>query len=144
WICRLASSPASRLASPGIPQRRIDPVDIRLDLRATALINDLSPTHGSDVGQLVSGRAQGASDAVDAFTENDLDAFRALVENDQVHGLSAFGDAHGDFFVVHGLLCLVRRALRPRRSAFSGSYSIRLNQSRESKPESKAKTAPAA
>src|SRR5712672_3605583 len=84
--------------SAGIPQRRIEPVDIRLDLRATALINDLSPTHGSNVGQLVSGRAQGASDAVDAFTEDHLDAFGALVENDQVHRLSAFGDAHGDLF----------------------------------------------
>ena len=107
-----------RSASPDISQCRIDPVDIRLDLRPAALINDLSPAYGSNVGQLVSSWAQRASDAMDAFTENHLDAFSALVENDHVHRLSAFGDAHGDFFVVHGLPGLVKReALRLGRSA---------------------------
>src|SRR5882762_3185860 len=88
------------LARPGFTQRRIKPVDIRLNLLATPLVDDLAPHDLADIGHAVASRRQLAFDVVDAFAEHHVDPFRPLVQNHDFYGLPAFG-AHLDLLVVH-------------------------------------------
>src|SRR6266480_4534802 len=102
------------LARSGLAQRRIEPVDIRLNLLATSLIDDLAPHDLADVGHCVASRSQLALDAVDAFAEHYVDPFCALVQDHDLDGLSAFG-AQLDFFIVHEVDSPRRRST-PARS----------------------------
>src|SRR6267378_5386590 len=95
-----AKAPRQLLARSGLAQRRIEPVDIRLNLRAASLVDDLAPHDLADIGHCVAGRSQLALDAVDALAEHYVDPFRPLVQDHDLDGLPAFG-AHLDFFVVH-------------------------------------------
>src|SRR6267378_6755455 len=88
------------LARPGFTQRRIKPVDIRLNLLATPLVDDLAPHYLADIGHAVASRRQLALDVVDAFAEHYVDPFRPLVQDHDLDGLPVFG-AHLDFFIVH-------------------------------------------
>src|SRR6267143_562149 len=88
------------LARPGFTQRRIEPVDIRLNLLATPLVDDLAPHDLADIGHAVASRGQLALDVVDAFAEHHVDPFRPLVQDHDFDGWTAFG-AHLDLLVVH-------------------------------------------
>src|SRR5438309_1341971 len=95
-----AGAPRQLLARSGLAQRRIEPVDIRLNLLATSLVDDLAPHHLADIGHAVAGRRQLALDVVDALAEHHVDPFRPLVQDHDFYGLPAFG-AHLDLLVVH-------------------------------------------
>src|SRR6267378_7056646 len=88
------------LAPSWIAQRRIKPVDIRLNLLATSLVDDLAPHDLADVGHAVASRRQLALDVVDAFAEHHVDPLGPLVQDHDFDGLPAFG-AHLDLLVVH-------------------------------------------
>src|SRR5450631_218759 len=93
-------SPRRSLA-PRVAQCRVEPVDVRLHVGATAFVDDLATHDAPGIRQGVAGRSQCATDAVDAFAEHDLDALDALVQDHELEGLAGFGDADGDFFIVH-------------------------------------------
>src|SRR5437879_4222410 len=93
------------LARPGFTQRRIKPVDIRLNLLATPLVDDLAPHDLADIGHAVASRGQLALDVVDAFAEDHVDPLGALVQDHDLDGLSAFG-AYLDFLVAHAVSIL--------------------------------------
>src|SRR6267143_5836340 len=95
-----AKAPRQLLARSGLAQRRIEPVDIRLNLLAAPLVDDLAPHDLADIGHRVAGRGQLALDAVDALAEHYVDPFRPLVQDHDLDGLSVFG-THLDFFIVH-------------------------------------------
>src|SRR5437879_7997264 len=65
-----AGAPRQLLARSGLAQRRIEPVDIRLDLLAASLVDDLAPHHLADIGHCVAGRGQLALHAVDRSEEH--------------------------------------------------------------------------
>src|SRR2546426_1859359 len=71
-----AGAPRQLLARSGLAQRRIEPVDIRLDLLAASLVDDLAPHHLADIGHCVAGRGQLALHAVDALAEQDRKSTR--------------------------------------------------------------------
>src|SRR6267143_7267640 len=100
-----AKAPRQLLARSGLAQRRIEPVDIRLNLLAASLVDDLAPHDLADIGHCAAGRGQLALDAVDALAEHYVDPFRPLVQDHDLDGLAAFG-AYLDFFIVHEVLIL--------------------------------------
>src|SRR5467141_5147231 len=81
-------APRQLLARPGLAQRRIEPVEIRLNLRAASLVDDLAPHDLADIGHGVAGRSQLALDAVDALAEHYVDPFGPLVQDHDLDGLS--------------------------------------------------------
>lgn len=87
-----------------LAQVGIDPIDIGLDVVATALVDNLAASHATDVRPAKTIRRQIAADAVDAFAENNLDAFGALAQHRDFHELTAFGDTHLDLFDVHEVM----------------------------------------
>src|SRR5256885_13118915 len=93
------------LARPGFTQRRIEPVDVRLDLLATALVDNFPSHHLADVGHAIAGRNQLALHVVDAFAEDYVDPLGALVQDHDLDGLSALG-AYLDFLVAHAVSIL--------------------------------------
>src|SRR5437773_3652471 len=100
-----AGAPRQLLARSGLAQRRIEPVDIRLNLRAASLVDDLAPHDLADIGHGVAGRSQLALDTVDALAEHYVDPFRPLVQDHDLDGLSALG-AYLDFLIVHAVSIL--------------------------------------
>src|SRR2546427_9389167 len=107
WVGYLtpAGAPRQLLARSGLAQRRIEPVDIRLNLLAASLVDDLAPHDLADIGHCAAGRGQLALDAVDALAEHHVDPFRPLVQDHDLDGLSAFG-AYLDFLVAHAVSIL--------------------------------------
>ena len=98
----LPQKPAkAQSTASGFAQDRIEPVDIRSDLIAAALVDDLAPHHTTSVGLPGAGRSQLAPHAVDTLSEHNLYPFGALVQNHDLHGLAAFGHTDGNLFVVH-------------------------------------------
>src|SRR6267143_3963746 len=95
-----AKAPRQLLARSGLAQRRIEPVDIGLNLLATALVDNFPSHHLADVGHAVAGRNKLALDVVDAFTEDHFDPLGPLVQDHDFDGLTAFG-ADLDLLVVH-------------------------------------------
>src|SRR6267378_2013496 len=79
------------LARSWFAQRGIKPVDIRLNLLSTSLVDDLAPHDLADIGHAVASRRQLALDVVDALAEHHVDPFRPLVQNHDLYGLPAFG-----------------------------------------------------
>ena len=82
-------------------QRRIEPVDVSLNVGATAFVDDFTAHDAPGIGERVAGRRQRATDAVNAFAEHDFDSLDAFVQDYELESLARVGDAHGDFFIVH-------------------------------------------
>src|SRR2546428_3399220 len=108
-----AGAPRQLLARSGLAQRRIEPVDIRLNLLAASLVDDLAPHDLADIGHCVAGRGQLALHAVDALAEHHVDPFRPLVQDHDLDGLSAFG-AYLDFLVAH-VVSILHEGVQLRR-----------------------------
>ena len=85
----------------GFPQRRVELVDIRLDLLAAPLVDDLPPHHRSGVSEAISSRRQRALDVMDAFPDHDFDVLGPLVQHHDVDGLPGFGYPYLDLLDVH-------------------------------------------
>jgi hypothetical protein len=96
------SSFTSSHSSPiRIAHGRIEPIDIRLNLRATSLVHNLASHRAANVGEPIAGRRQFTPDAMHAFTEDHLYHLGSLVQNHEVQALPALGYTYLDFLVVH-------------------------------------------
>src|SRR5256885_14562503 len=84
-----AGAPRQLLARSGLAPRRIEPVDVRLNLLAASLADDLAPHDLADIGHCVAGRGPLALDAEDALAVHHVDPIRPLVQDPDVLGLSA-------------------------------------------------------
>src|SRR5512139_2460169 len=77
-------------------------LEVGLHLSPAALVDDLPSHHRADVGLAGASGGEVALHAVDAFADHHGDVIGPLVEHHHFHGLTALGDANGDFFGVHG------------------------------------------
>src|SRR5882672_7286878 len=96
--------PAAASTTPGFAQRRIQLVEIGLNLLAAAFVDELAPSHASGVGQAHAGRGQVALDVVDAFAEHDLYPVGSLAVDHHVQRLPGFRYAYLDLLWVHRIL----------------------------------------
>src|SRR5713101_1005631 len=104
-ISALSSTP------PGFAQRRVELVDIGLNLLAAAFVDELPPPHASRVGQAHSGRGQLAFDVVNALAEHDLYPVGPLAVDHDVQGLPGFRHAYADLLRIHRATPSIRRAV---------------------------------
>src|SRR5882672_1290620 len=96
--------PPSASTTPGFAQRRVQLVDIGLDLLPAPFVDELPPSHVPRVGQAHAGRGQVALHVVDAFAEHDLYAVGALAVDHHVQRLAGFRYAYLDLLWVDGIL----------------------------------------
>src|SRR5882672_6131304 len=89
---------------PGFTQRRVELVDIGLNLLPASLVDELPPPHAPGVGQAHAGRGQLAPDVVDAFAEHDLYPVGPLAVDHDVQRLPGFRYAYLDLLWVHRIL----------------------------------------
>ena len=82
---------------PGPAQGGVEQVDLVLHLLDTALVDNLPPHDAAGECKAIACRGKLAPHAVDAFAQHDLDAARALVQDDHVEGLAVF---HADLDLV--------------------------------------------
>jgi len=91
--------------APGFFQRRIDLIQIRLHLFATALVDHL-PTHNTAcIGVPVPGRDEIALHVVHPLADNDGNQVDTLVQDDHFHGSAAFRIHNHYCFITHGRTC---------------------------------------
>src|SRR5712692_5540702 len=103
-ISALSSTP------PGFAQRRVELVDIGLNLLAAAFVDELPPPHAPGVRQAHSRRGQLALDVVDAFAEHDFYPVGPLAVYDDVQDLPGFRYAYLDPLRFHQATPSIRRA----------------------------------
>src|SRR6266536_1071573 len=92
---------ASLSTPPGFTQRRVEHVEIGLDLFAIALVDQFPSPYAPRVGQSHPSRRELALDVVDPFAEHDLDPVGPLAVYDDVQGLPGFRYAHLDLLRGH-------------------------------------------
>lgn len=90
-------------ARPGLAQGGVTDVEVRLDLRAAPLVDELPAHDAPGVSQTVPGRGQLALDAVDAFTDHNLYPVGALAQDHDVQGLPGFR-SYLDLLCIHRLI----------------------------------------
>jgi len=90
-----------RLTPRGFSQGRVQPVNVRLNLLATALVNNFPPHHGAGVRAAIASRRQFALHIVDTLAEHDLYSLGALAQHYDVNRLTPIGHAYLDLLCVH-------------------------------------------
>src|SRR6478736_5196331 len=74
---------------------------VRLDVLATSLVDDLASFCVADVRRAVAIGYQVAANVVYAFAEHDLDHVQSFVEHDNFEHLTTARHPHFDLFIVH-------------------------------------------
>src|SRR2546425_9540521 len=110
WRPMLLSVPRS--PRPRFLQRRVDAIKVSLHLVGAALVDDFASERLAGKRPAVRRRCQFAFDAVHAFAEHDLDAMGMLAQHDDLHGLTAFGDAHSNLLDIHAGLHSLKSTLK--------------------------------
>lgn len=112
---------AMPLAASGFAHDWIEPIDVGLNLVATAFVYDLAPHHAADVGEPGAGRSQFAPDTVHALTEDNLYPLGSLAQNHHLQGLAAFGHTNSNFFIVHMVMMVCSGRASPLSSEVARS-----------------------